>query len=610
MTHAGCTHCYCGCPQDTVIGSDVFGIKCDDVCCRTNASGCVDASPGDQDVDCPALALPGPVPRAGGGTTYGPPSGLAVTTTTDGAGLSPGFTVKFDVMGDTYQTAAGSVAIPDAYGFNGFLALGPERTQVGLVGIDFDQNDIVDVVTTLRASTPPNFAYPDLNFDGRYTDGIDPDIELTDVDSQRFIDFTVPSGGDGRPGLLSNGGAFRVFLYVYPGIFTNPMTPDDYTFEGLLTAVDPDTGGENDFQNAAPLMQNQMAETTVTASALSNLDPFVCYAAKSTRGTICTVAAPANAGAACDAETDCGGTPDVTVFCAKNKGPVGYQAVLADPLETKSFDVKKTHMLCAPGFLAGTSIIDPETHLRDYKIKETRKTCGAGANEDEPCAADSDCPGGECVKTPKHAKEPLVAVQNALGIAVLSTKKVIGLMAPTSVAGPSPAPPPGLTEVDPYKCYSVKFVKKVCAGDPTTSCKGNLDCGFGGVDGPCLKHFPKKLGKSLDDTYTIAGTAFALKGPKRLCLAAAVDGATPENPNAHLLCYRAKPLKKACDEDSGLPGTRCRDDDDCGDFFGGGACDAQPKTTSSSGLHATNALGRERVDRKKPKEVCFPTVVL
>ena len=601
---AGCSQCKCGCFE---IG--FISLVCVE-CCRSSPNGCFDNDEGNVGAICFDSAAPGPPPRSVGGPSYGAPADLEVTTSTDGAGLSPGFTVKFDVETETYQTAVGSVAIPEAYTFNGFLALGPERTQIGLVGLDFDLNDVVEVVTALRASVPANFAYPDLDGNGRYTDGVDPDIEVTSFAGQRFIDFTLPLGGDGIPSLLSYGGTLRVFLYLYPGILVNPMTPDDYMFEGSFTSVDPDSGDVDDFQGTPPLQQNQMVETTVVPSALSLLDPFVCYAAKSSRGNICTAAAPANAGAVCSTETDCGGTIDVTALCVKNKGPVGYQALLADPLETKSFDLTKTNMLCSPGALPGEGLIDSQAQLRDYKIKETKKTCDAGANADEPCAADSDCPGGECGRTPKHVKQPLISVQNALGVLVVSTRKAVGLMTATSIAVPGPAPPLGPTDVDTYKCYSVKFVKKVCAGDPTTKCKRDLDCGIGGVDGPCIKRLPKKFGKSLDDSFTIGDTAFQLKGPKRLCLATAVDGVPPQHPDAHLLCYAAKPLKKACDDASGLGGTPCRKDDDCGDFLGGGACEDQLKTMPPAGVHATNDLGRERIDPKKQKEVCFPSILL
>ncbi len=228
----GCTSCGCGC-------ADLNGpYTCASACCSQTSDGCVDPTGKE---DCTNSLAP-PLVRSVGAPTYGTPPGLAVTTTSDAAGVSPGFTVKFDVMGDTYQTAAASVAIPDAYVFNGFQALGPERTQIGLVGLDFDRDDIVEVLTPLRASAPPTFAYPDLDSNGRYTDGIDPDIEVTESGGMRFIDFLLPFGGDGKPSLLSYGGEFRVHLYIYPGILTNPLVPDDYTFEGLFTAVDPDGG--------------------------------------------------------------------------------------------------------------------------------------------------------------------------------------------------------------------------------------------------------------------------------------------------------------------------------------------------------------------------------
>jgi len=260
--------------------------------------------------------------------------------------------------------------------------------------------------------------------------------------------------------------------------------------------------------------------------------------------------------------------------------------------------------------LPGAAPVDGATHLRDYKIKETKKSCDGGASY-APCAADSDCPGGTCAKTPKHEKQPLLAVQNALGITVVSTKKVVGLMAATATSGAGPVDSPGVTNVDTYKCYGVKLVKKVCVRDPATACKSTTDCGLGGIDGPCLTRFPKALAKLLDDVYTVGDKAFQLKAPKRLCLATAIDGVAPQHPGAHFLCYGAKPLKKACDETTAIPGRKCRDEEDCAIYFNpAGECALQPKTVVAPGLYAANLLGRERVDPKREKEVCFPSLLL
>ncbi len=285
--------------------------------------------------------------------------------------------------------------------------------------------------------------------------------------------------------------------------------------------------------------------------------------------------------------------------------------MLADSLETKAFDIKKTNLFCASGYAPGATPVDGATQLRDYKIKETKRSCGAGTNENQPCTADSDCPGGECVKTPKHERQPTLVVRNALGTLVVATKKPAGLMAATAIAFPAPAPTPGPTNVDTYKCYGVKLVKKVCAGDPATTCRSALDCGIAGLDGPCLTRFPKGIATSLrDNVLAIGDRALQLKKPTRLCLATAVDGAPPQHPDAHFLCYAVKALKKACAQASGIPGQPCRKNEDCGDYLDLGHCVAQTKTGRLTGVHATNFLGRERVDLKKEKEVCLPSVVL
>ena len=62
-------------------------------------------------------------------------------------------------------------------------------------------------------------------------------------------------------------------------------------------------------------------------------------------------------------------------------------------------------------------------------------------------------------------------------------------------------------------------------------------------------------------------------------------------------------LKKACAEASGIPGQPCRKDEGCGDYLDLGHCVTQAQALKITGIHATNFLGRERVDPKKEKEV-------
>ncbi len=576
-------------------------LNCDFGCCSGSAWSCNHCC----DID-EFPAAPAPVPRVApgfGGTD------VMVMPSTDAAGMSPGWTVRFDVAMDSLQTFGVSIAIPDAYVFNGFQALGPSGTPIGFMGLDFTNDNTPDFAIPVLASDPPNYASPDIDQNGRYTNGIDPCILMTQGAGTRFFDLEMPAGGDANPLVSFFPRAFQATLFLYPGILVNPRTPGAYNVEGMFTSVDPDSGGTDDFGGTAPMGENHMEELTVVPSAVSTIDPFVCYRGKPTRGKVCNADAPANAGASCETEGDCGGTIDVTDFCGKNRGPIGTPALLGDPLETKAFDLKKTGTLCSPGHRSDTTTIDPTTFLRSYKIKEARSSCiaGAAANALGPCDSPADCGGSACERTPKHAKEPLLSVQNELGVTAVATKKVVEYLVPTALGTGGPVSPLGATAVDSYKCYGVKFVKRRCAGDLERVCKRDIDCQN---VGPCLRRFPKALSVSVDDAFSVGAKAFLLKKPTKLCLATAVDGTPPQSPTTHLLCYAAKGLKTACSIGTGLPGTACRKDVDCLDFPFPDVCETQPKTPKASGLYLANPLGVERVDRNKEVEVCFPSMLL
>jgi hypothetical protein len=78
--------------------------------------------------------------------------------------------------------------------------------------------------------------------------------------------------------------------------------------------------------------------------------------------------------------------------------------------------------------------------------------------------------------------------------------------------------PPGLggSAVDAFKCYAVKVAK----GAPK---------------------FAAIPGVALDDPFTGTPKQFDLNKPRRVCLAADLDGAGVRDAGSRLLCYQAKP---------------------------------------------------------------------
>ena len=232
-------------------------------------------------------------------------------------------------------------------------------------------------------------------------------------------------------------------------------------------------------------------------------DHFQCYKSRDSRGEICAAASPSNAGASCNAETDCGGVEDDTDFCGRSAPVKGTAMELTDEIESGVFGAVKLAAVCNPAEKNGEAIGDANTRLLAYKIKAA--------------------PG-----QPK-AGETGIGVVNQfhdLGELEVDTIKVDRLLVPAAVSDttPVPAPDPAAHTVDHYKCYKIKVTK----GTP---------------------RFTRISGVSVADAFTDPAAFVDLVKPARLCMAAQKtlppDG-EPEpvrNAAAALLCYRARLAK-------------------------------------------------------------------
>jgi hypothetical protein len=91
--------------------------------------------------------------------------------------------------------------------------------------------------------------------------------------------------------------------------------------------------------------------------------------------------------------------------------------------------------------------------------------------------------------------------------------------------------------------------------------------------------FTPIAGVGLDDQFTEAAKQFDLKKPKRVCLAADVDGAGVRDAARGLLCYQAKPAA------------------------------GEPKHAKRVGVHVLDGFGAGRLDALKEDELCVPSQV-
>lgn len=459
------------------------------------------------------------------------------------AGFSGTHRAFFDTQAQDLQTREAVITYPAAFGFNGFLALGPAETVIGALGVDFNLDFEPDLTLPLRGLTADT-AYVDGDASGGYN-AADPLLVHTGA---HVFTLTLPRGGDGLARTKVGRIVLRGAVALYGGILVNPATPATYAVTGVFTSVDPDSGDTDDGQNTAPTsFPAAINDVVITPPAFGNLSPFLCYATKPTKGTLCSGAAGANAGGACTTDVECGGTAGACVKSPLAKG-------LTVGIDSVTFKVAKPASLCTPAEVGATGQpADADTHLRGYQVKAAK-----GA--------------------PKYFPIELLPVVNQLGTVIVSTTKPDRLLLTTAKS--LGAPPDALiaTTVEHFQCDKVKVVKKRCAEDPARKCKTSADCG---IAGPCLAKFPKNLTVQVGDQFTTFATPRTLTvvKPTRYCYAVAVNDAPVSEFDQSLLCYQVKP---------------------------GPGVAKHEKIVGQ--IHTANVLARERADTVKESEVCLPSV--
>ena len=410
-----------------------------------------------------------------------------------------------------------------------------------------------------------------------------------------------------------------------------------FRLPGLSTGAFVLTAQQDAPNDGTVTVEVQSVDNPVSAAATATLmvgcptcdqepDHFLCYETGPTKSSICADDAPINAGGKCDTEEDCGGqegenVTDETSFCVSGTFPKGLQVNLLDQFEDKDFVIKKPRGLCTPADKNGEGISDDLTHLQSYAIIAVKRSCTAEAplNPLRACRTEEDCGGNSkgktptafCRRTPRTEKKTNIRVDNQFGTLFVQTEKPDRLLVPTAKDPLAPiAPPDPLTHnVDHFKCYQVEQSKKVCEGNPTVKCKTDTNCTNAGLLGSCNLGFPKDLEVEIADQFTVEPALFALKGPTRLCTPVNKNGEGIKNPEAHLLCYKAKRVGKVCAEDAlANPGTACKREQDCGGVRRvTNMCQRQAPHELVRGIHVNNQFGADQLDTQKEEEVCVPS---
>ena len=232
----------------------------------------------------------------------------------------------------------------------------------------------------------------------------------------------------------------------------------------------------------------------------------------------------------------CGGdldacVDDLTLYKIRvSPGTTGFTAIsgvsLIDQLENATVTVLRPKSLGTPSNKNAEGVVDPSTHVMAYTIKS---------------------------QVPKHIKRTAIRVTNQLGELHVNTKKPDLLLVPSgkNLLSTPPVPSPGVTNLDHYKCYRV------------------------GVTGGTPK-FASGTTVSVSDQFESA-RLLSLGKPRHLCIPVDKNGEGIKNPQAHFLCYTAKPAVTA------------------------------PRHTRVSNIRVNTQFGPLQLDTSKESEFCIPS---
>lgn len=187
--------------------------------------------------------------------TYGPPTNVNFSLSSDKTGTTAVHTLAFNIKEGDLETYQSVITYPDAFTFNGFLALGPTGTQIGSYGVDFNFDGTIDFSIPIYVINNYN-AYADRDINGSFNNSIDSTLTYSSTPGTHVLTTILPFGGDGSPGSITGPFTERIVAMVNTGIFTNPTVGGIYTLSGVFTSVDPDTDGPDDSAGDSPQILN------------------------------------------------------------------------------------------------------------------------------------------------------------------------------------------------------------------------------------------------------------------------------------------------------------------------------------------------------------------
>jgi hypothetical protein len=314
---------------------------------------------------------------------------------------------------------------------------------------------------------------------------------------------------------------------------------------------------------------------------------FMCYQAKQATKLCWGTAGPP---AVCSVTDKFAGT----CYGGANDGVACLDPTDCDTLVCQTDDCPGGESPCYFGFPTGVTknladgFIGQPT--QDYTVKKPTEICAPASKNNEDPGADAD---------PEHLMAFQIGIVKG-GVKATKTNILVGdqflnnqavqiikenrLLVPASKAlsGPAGAFP---TNLDHYKCYRAKGLKKVCIGgpDPFKKCKDDSECSPGGFCSPGFAKLTVKDGAQVEvDDQFQANRDYDVIKLKQVCFPVDKNGEGINDPNLYYTCYLAKPSKT-----SPVPQ----------DKFGG-----------VPGVRVNNQLGNQLIDVARERELCLPAV--
>ncbi len=250
-------------------------------------------------------------------------------------------------------------------------------------------------------------------------------------------------------------------------------------------------------------------------------------------------------------------------------GPV----TLSDQFRLASYDVLRPDALLLPADKNMEGIIDPNTHLESYRIKESSST-------------------------PEFTKVENVRVITQCNDLPIEVRKPVSLLVPTSKDLNNPVAPPdaGIHDVDHFLCYRARAERRL-------------------PDGTQLPRFPRGIQVNVVDQFQTrrydlvridklcapvakSGSPLFLAGPNS-GTPKVISSSTIDNPETHLVCYRARMARKT------IPQNGCGPLNPA-DPNGLPIVPKQERHQRLEGIHVNNQFGADQLDTSREVELCLP----